>query len=206
MYLQFKKVFYLYRVEDLVRDHLQKSIDTKNKIIDESTQVIVEAGLALATALNKEKKILLCGNGGSAADAQHIAAELVVRYKGGNERRALPAMTLSPDPSTITACGNDYGYDELFSRSVEAFGNKGDALIAISTSGNSTNVIKAVETAKKKDLLTVALLGGNGGQLKGKTDFEIIVPSGTTAHIQESHITIGHILCRIIEKHCFNLD
>lgn len=193
-------------MEDLVKDHFQKSIDTKNKIIDDSTEIIAKAGLALANVLDQNNKILLCGNGGSAADAQHIAAELVVRYKGGNERRALPAMTLSPDPSTITASGNDYGYDQLFSRSVEAFGNKGDALIAISTSGNSANVIKAVETARKKGLYTVALLGGNGGQLKGKTDLEIIVPSGTTAHIQESHITIGHILCRIIEKHCFNLD
>jgi D-sedoheptulose 7-phosphate isomerase len=193
-------------VENLVREHIQKSIETKNELISKSTGLISNAGHALSEVLNNNKKILLCGNGGSAADAQHIAAELVVRYKGGNERRALPAMTLSSDPSTITACGNDYGYEQLFSRSVEAFGEKGDALIAISTSGNSINVIKAVESAKEKNMVTVGLLGGNGGHLTGKTDFEIIVPSDITAHIQESHITIGHILCRIIEKRCFNLD
>lgn len=190
----------------MIEMHLSGSINVKKELAAQQLPAIEEAGLALASVYAEQGKVLLCGNGGSAADAQHIAAELVVRYKGGNERRALPAQTLSPDPSTITACGNDYGYDQLFARSVDAFGNQGDALIAISTSGNSKNVLEAIKAAKTKEMKVITLLGGDGGQMKGMADIEIIVPSTITAHIQEAHITIGHILCAIIEKKCFNLD
>lgn len=193
-------------MKEMIETHLSGSINVKKELAAQQLPTIEEAGLALANVYAEQGKVLLCGNGGSAADAQHIAAELVVRYKGGNERRALPAQTLSPDPSTITACGNDYGYDQLFARSVDAFGNQGDALIAISTSGNSKNVLEAIKAAKAKEMKVITLLGGDGGQMKGMADIEIIVPSTITAHIQEAHITIGHILCAIIEKKCFNLD
>lgn len=193
------------KYSDKIIKQVQDSIDVKTKLL-EMGPTIESAGIACANALRNGNKILLCGNGGSAADAQHIAAELVVRYKGGNERRALPAMTLSPDPSTITACGNDYGYDRLFARQVEAFGNEGDVLIGISTSGNSLNVINAIDEAKIKKLKTISLLGKNGGKIKNLTDIEIVVPSMETARIQESHILIGHILCSIVEKELFNLD
>lgn len=190
---------------DLVAREVEESIETKKKL-SQIYPEIEKAGLLLADTLEKGGKILFCGNGGSAADAQHIAAELVVRYKGGNERRALPAITLSGDPSTITACANDYGYENLFARGVEAYGRPPDTLVGISTSGNSLNVIKAVEKARELSLRVVLLLGSEGGKLRGKGDIEIIVPSSVTARIQESHILIGHILCTIIEKKLFNFD
>lgn len=192
---------------NLISSQIKESINVKEQLLDsEMVSAVTKAGLLASSVLEKGGRILLCGNGGSAADAQHIAAELVVRYKGGNERSALPAMTLSGDPSTITACGNDYGYDELFARNVEAFGREGDLLLGISTSGNSKNVIRAVEQARSQSMAVLLLLGGDGGKLKGLGDVEITVPSKVTARIQESHITIGHILCSIIEKKMFNLD
>ncbi|MCS6984793.1 MAG: D-sedoheptulose 7-phosphate isomerase [Leptospiraceae bacterium] len=190
---------------DIVASEVEESIATKKKL-EPLYGEIEKAGLMLADVLEKGGKILFCGNGGSAADAQHIAAELVVRYKPMNNRRALPALTLSGDPSTITACANDYGYEELFARGVEAYGRSGDALVGITTSGNSPNVIKAVEKARELGLRVLLLLGRDGGKLRGKGDLEIIVPSWETARIQESHILIGHILCSIIEKRLFNLS
>ncbi|MCB1146755.1 MAG: SIS domain-containing protein [Leptospiraceae bacterium] len=190
---------------DKIARQIEESIAVKNMLLKESDS-IENAGLLCALALKNNKKLLLCGNGGSAADAQHIAAELVIRFKGGNERRGLPAMTLSPDPSTITACGNDYGFEKLFSRGVEAFGQPGDVLVGISTSGNSQNVLYAIEEARKKEMKIVLLLGGSGGKMKGMGDVNVTVPSSVTARIQESHITIGHIICSIIEKELFNLD
>lgn len=184
---------------------IEESIAVKQALLKNAAE-IVTAGELCAEALQNGGKILLCGNGGSAADAQHIAAELVIRYKGGNERRALPAMTLSGDPSTITACGNDYGYDELFARQVEAFGGPGDVLLGISTSGNSKNVLKAIEKAETQGMKVILLLGGDGGQMREKGSHRIIVPSKVTARIQESHILIGHIICSVIEKRLFNLD
>lgn len=189
----------------IVESQVAESIATKQQLHTIYSE-IEKAGLLAADTLEKGGKLLFCGNGGSAADAQHIAAELVVRYKGGNERRGLPAITLAGDPSTITACANDYGYDMLFARGVEAHGRTGDCLIGITTSGNSANVIKAVEKARELGLRVILLLGCGGGKLKGRGDIEIIVPSEVTARIQESHILIGHILCSIIEKKLFNLD
>lgn len=153
---------------------------------------------------------MFCGNGGSAGDAQHIAAELVVRYKGGNERKALPALSLSVDPSVITACGNDYGYDQIFARQLEAFGKPEDVLVGITTSGNSRNIELAMEEGRRAGVRTILLTGGDGGKiLKDRSDLvdiSIVVPSDETARIQESHIMIGQILCSLIEKELFGLD
>lgn len=189
----------------IVTDSIAESIAAKQTLLS-MAEIIEKAGILAADVLEKKGKIMLAGNGGSAADAQHIAAELVVRYKSDNNRSALPAMTLSPDPSTITAIGNDYGYDTIFSRCIEAWGNQGDLFVGISTSGNSKNIIEAVNMSRKKKLRVLLLLGGSGGKLKGMGDLEIIVPSNITARIQESHILIGHIICGIIEKKMFNLD
>ena len=143
-------------------------------------------------------KILICGNGGSAADAQHFAAELVGRFK--LERKGLPAIALTTDTSVLTCMGNDYGYDSIFSRQVEALGNKGDVLIGISTSGNSKNVILAVEEAKKQDLISIGLLGKNGGKLKNMVDEDITFNYSETARIQEHHLMTYHLICEFVEQ------
>ena len=189
----------------IVSDNIQGSIIVKKKLLSKS-HVIFEAGKLASETLKNQGKILLCGNGGSAADAQHIAAELVVRYKAKNDRPALPALSLSTDPSFLTAAGNDLGYENIFARSIEAFGKKGDLLIGISTSGNSKNMVNAVQKAKEMGLKVLLFLGNDGGLLKGKGDTEICVPSEETARIQECHILIGHILCSIVEKELFSLD
>jgi D-sedoheptulose 7-phosphate isomerase len=147
------------------------------------------------------KKILLAGNGGSAADAQHIAAELVGRY--GFDRPSIPSIALTTDTSSLTAIGNDYGYDKVFSRQLEGLGSKGDLFIGISTSGNSENIINAFKSAKEKSIATLALVGRGGGKMAQMADYSITVPSDSTPRIQESHILIGHILCDIIEKELF---
>jgi D-sedoheptulose 7-phosphate isomerase len=147
--------------------------------------------------LKKGNKILLCGNGGSAADAQHIAAELTGRYK--TERMALPAIALTTDTSALTAIGNDYGYDIIFSRQVEALARPGDMLIGISTSGNSQNVLNAFQSARNIGCATMALSGRDGGRMKSAADFNLIVPSDNTPRIQEMHILIGHIICQAID-------
>ncbi|QWT46745.1 D-sedoheptulose 7-phosphate isomerase [Azospira inquinata] len=151
-----------------------------------------------AKALAEGKKIMLCGNGGSAADAQHIAAELTGRFI--NDRRPLAGLALTTDTSALTCIANDYAFDQVFSRQVEGLGCPGDVLIGISTSGNSENVIKAVEAAKAKGIQTVGLLGKDGGALRGLVDIPLIAPSRTTARIQEMHIFIGHVLCLLIES------
>ena len=141
---------------------------------------------------------MLMGNGGSAADAQHIAAELVGRFK--KERKAMPALALTVDTSSLTALGNDYGFDTIFERQVEALANKNDTVIGISTSGNSENIIRAVNKANSIGAFTIGLLGNDGGKLKDAVNLPIIIPSNDTARIQEVHITIGHIICEIIEE------
>jgi D-sedoheptulose 7-phosphate isomerase len=148
------------------------------------------------------KKTILAGNGGSAADAQHIAAEMVGRY--GFDRPSLPSLALTTDTSALTAIGNDYGYDQVFSRQIEGMGQDGDVFIGISTSGNSKNIINAFKSAKKKNIITVALTGRDGGEMAKIADIALIVPSNSTPRIQESHILIGHIICDIIEKEIFS--
>ena len=181
---------------------IEESIGVKKEAVLKCTADIAKAASVIIEAYKKGKKVLICGNGGSAADAQHIAAELVGRYK--MERKALPAIALTTDTSIITAVGNDYGFEKIFSRQVEALGEKEDVLIAISTSGNSPNVLAAMEEAQKKGMKIIVLAGGTGGTMRGmKCDAMIIAPSNNTPRIQELHITAGHIICELVEKELF---
>ena len=170
-----------------------KVVQDMRKIMPE----VASAGLRVRTALEKGRKILICGNGGSAADSQHMAAEFVGRFV--KERQSLPALALTVDTSLLTAVGNDYGFDCVFSRQVEGLGQEGDVLIAISTSGNSANVVKAVKTAKEKGIYVIALTGENGGILAKESDLCLAVPSQVTARIQEMHIMMIHMICEIAE-------
>ena len=166
---------------------------------DQLAPQIEQAARILISALNAGNKMLVCGNGGSAADAQHFAAELMVRFEG--ERNPLPAIALHCDTSNVTACGNDYGYDVVFERAVHGLGKPGDVLVAISTSGNSQNIIRAVDKANSMGLKVIGLLGKDGGKMKDQQmDVRLIVPSKNTARIQESHITIIHTLCKLIDE------
>jgi len=159
--------------------------------------VVVEAIHICSTAISQGQKLMFCGNGGSAADSQHLAAEFTGRYK--RDRIPLPALALSTDTSALTCISNDYSFDDVFSRQVYALGKPGDCLIAISTSGNSKNVIEAVKSATAKGISTIGLLGNDGGNLKGLCSLSIVVPSTVTARIQEAHILIGHTICEGIE-------
>jgi D-sedoheptulose 7-phosphate isomerase len=183
-----------------ITEEITQSIEAKQKLMQYCTDEIYNIAMKLADVIKSGNKIMLCGNGGSAADSQHIAAELVVRLRSEVNRPAIPAMALTVDTSILTAGGNDIGFDNIFARGVEAFGQPGDALIAISTSGNSENVIRAVDMAKKKGVISIGLLGNEGGRLKAECDDFVVVPSNVTARIQECHILIGHIWCRIIEE------
>ncbi len=183
-----------------ITEEITQSIEAKQKLMHYCTDEIYNIAMKLADVIKSGNKIMLCGNGGSAADSQHIAAELVVRLRSEVNRPAIPAMALTVDTSILTAGGNDIGFDNIFARGVEAFGKPGDALIAISTSGNSENVIRAVDMAKKKGVISIGLLGNEGGRLKAECDDFVVVPSNVTARIQECHILIGHIWCRIIEE------
>jgi len=182
---------------------IQESIDTKQRLLqnEEVLRKIEQAVQICIEGLHDGKKIYLCGNGGSAADAQHIAAELSGRFY--YDRKPLPAEALHVNTSYVTAVANDYDFSQIYSRMVAAFGSKGDILIGISTSGNSANVINAIEAAKKIDMKTIGLTGEKGGKLDNATDICIKVPSENVARIQEAHILIGHILCEEIEKAIF---
>ena len=186
-----------------IKDQIKKSYETKQAIYndDRLLENIVDLAQKCVALYRGDKKTILAGNGGSAADAQHIAAELVGRY--GFDRPSIPSLSLTTDTSNLTAIGNDYGYDQVFSRQLEGMGQEGDIFIGISTSGNSVNIIKAFEAAKKKNIMTVALTGRDGGEMAKIADISLIVPSNSTPRIQESHILIGHILCDIIEKEIF---
>lgn len=181
-----------------ITQHIQQSIETKQAILQSSDCInsIESVANVCKNALANGKKILIAGNGGSAADAQHIAAELVGRFE--KERDGLAALALTTDTSALTAIANDYGYNFVFSRQVQGLGNEGDVFIGISTSGNSANIVEAVNVAKQKNVTTVCLTG-QGGKLPELCDYAIKVPCSRTATIQESHIMIGHILCALIE-------
>jgi len=185
-------------MKDFVLDAFADSARVKQQFARDHAERIVRVAALLAAAFRDGHKVLLFGNGGSAADAAHIAAEFVGRYK--NDRRPLPAIALATDIAAITCIANDYGYEELFARQVTAHGQKGDVAIAISTSGNSPNVLKGVEAARACGLTTVAWTGGNGGKLAALVDYPFVVPSTVTARIQESHITLGHVLCELAEE------
>lgn len=188
--------------QNYVQGQLIDSAETKKKIAEACTPSILKAADVMINAFQNKKKVLLCGNGGSAADSQHIATELVVRLNQ-KERPALPAIALTTDTSNLTAGANDLGFDRVFARSVEALGEEGDVLIALSTSGNSQNVNNAIRKAKEKGMQVIGLLGKGGGRSKELVDIAIIVTSEDTQRIQEGHITIGHILCGLIEQELF---
>ena len=185
-------------MKDFVLKAFGDSAAVKQQFARDNADRIATVAALMATAFRDGHKVLLFGNGGSATDAAHIAAEFVGRYK--RERVPLPAIALATDIAAITCIANDYGYDELFARQVRAHGQKGDVAIAISTSGNSPNVLKGVEAAKACGLTTIAWTGGSGGKLAALVDHAFIVPSSVTARIQESHITMGHVLCELIEE------
>ena len=180
-------------------DSLNESSETKLKIKDQLTDEIIKAVDLLSACYNNGNKLLLCGNGGSAADCQHIATELMIRLSHHIQRPALPAIALTTDTSNLTAGGNDIGFENVFARNVDGLGNKGDVLLVISTSGNSPNVVKAVEMANKKSIKVIGFLGGNGGKLKDTVDIPIIIPSSNVQRIQEGHITVAHIICELVE-------
>ncbi len=185
-----------------IKKSYKESADNINEFItdQENIKITEEIAEVCSNALEQGNKILICGNGGSSADAMHFAEELTGKFR--KERPALPAISLT-DPSHITCVGNDYGFEEIFARGIEAYGKRGDILIAISTSGNSKNVIKAVEKASQLKLVTIGLLGKNGGSLKNRSDFELIAPGRTTDRIQEIHIVVLHILIESIERILF---
>lgn len=186
-----------------IKSTIRENIELKEKLITEKIADIELCGNKLADALAKGGKILFCGNGGSAADSQHIAAELVVRLRGDVNRKALRAISLTVDSSILTAGSNDFGFKNVFARQVEAYGDKGDVLVGISTSGSSANVLKAAQKAKELGLTTIGLLGKDGGDILNSCDFSVVVPSEKTARIQETHILIGHIWCEMIEEKLF---
>lgn len=185
---------------EITRRSLLSSIEIKKQIIDDARMIslITEIGECCALALEEGNRILLAGNGGSAADAQHIAAEFVSRFS--LERPGMPALSLATDTSMLTAIGNDYGYEHVFRRQLQANGSRGDVFIGISTSGESSNIILALKEAKEHGLITVGLTGKSGGSMLPLCDYCVCVPSDITPRIQEAHITIGHIICEIAEQ------
>lgn len=191
-------------MQNYIHEQLQSSITTKEKILQDKTflQTMEKAASLCINAYKNSKKILLAGNGGSAADAQHIAGELVSRFYF--DRPGLAAVALTTDSSTLTAIGNDYGYHYVFARQVEANGQEGDIFFAFSTSGNSENILEALKAAKKKNMVCMGFSGESGGKMAALCDFLFAVPSSVTPRIQEAHITIGHILCALIEKELFS--
>jgi D-sedoheptulose 7-phosphate isomerase len=176
-----------------------ESAEIKRQFAREHADKIAQVAQLMGRAFRAGHKVLLFGNGGSATDAAHMAAEFVGRYK--RERAPLPAIALATDIAAITCIANDYGFEALFARQVLAHGEKGDIAIAISTSGNSPNVLNGIEAAKSLGMTTVAWTGGSGGKLAALADYAFVVPSTVTARIQESHITLGHVLCELIEDH-----
>ncbi len=179
----------------------EESAEVKRRFVREHADRIVEVARLIARAFREGHKVLLFGNGGSSTDASHIAAEFVGRYH--RDRSPLPAIALGADMAALTCIANDYDYAEIFARQVRAHGQKGDIAIAISTSGNSPNVLKGVQVAREIGLITVGWTGGKGGKLASLVDHCFIVPSTVTARIQETHITLGHVLCELIEEDVF---
>jgi D-sedoheptulose 7-phosphate isomerase len=190
-------------MKKLIEQRILESIQTKEALLKDHLDPIVNMAKIWISTLNSGGKIMFCGNGGSAADSQHIATELMVRLKHTSSRPALAALALTTDTSLITAGANDLGFEEIFARQVEGLGRKEDCLVAISTSGNSENVIRAVKKAKEIGMNVVAWLGNSGGKLKDMVDVAIVVPHDDSGRIQESHIMIGHILSELTENELY---
>lgn len=191
-------------IQDQIKLAFRNSAELKMRMLDDaSLPVLGDMAHDIADALRAGGKLLLCGNGGSAADAQHLAAELLVRLRPTHNRAALPAIALAMDLSTITACGNDYSFEEIFSRPLEALGRPGDVLLGITTSARSPNVIRAMKVAKERNIKVHGFLGCSGLPAQDYCDRAFVVPSNVTAHIQECHITAGHILMALVEDLMF---
>ena len=190
-------------LQEMVFDRIRRSVQLKQNLLQDEafSALVIEAASQIVKALRAGGKVMFFGNGGSAADAQHLAAEFTGRYL--KERRALPALALHANTSAVTAIGNDYGFDLVFARQIEALGKEGDVAVGISTSGNSPNVLRALEAAKSKSIYTVALTGASGGKMKSVADCAIRIPSEETPRIQECHILTGHIICEIAEDMLF---
>jgi D-sedoheptulose 7-phosphate isomerase len=184
------KINFEKQVNENIKTHL--SLIKLSDEIDKAIKVI-------SKKLQNGGKLLLCGNGGSAADAQHLAAEFLIRLRPNINRRAIPAISLAQDTSTLTACGNDYSFEDIFSRTLQAIGTKKDILICITTSGNSKNILKVLKEAKKKNIFTIGFLGNNGGKAKKNCDIKLVVNSNNTARIQECHIFLGHYILQKVE-------
>lgn len=185
-------------MEQKIKEIFQEVISVKEKTLKENLSQIVQSAEAITMVLRNGGKLVIFGNGGSAADSQHLAAEFIGRFQ--RERCALAAISLTTDTSIITSLGNDYGFERVFSRQIEALGLNKDIALAISTSGNSPNVLEAVKVAKQKGMKTISLTGNDGGKLAKMTDININVPSKVTARIQEAHICVGHIICELVEE------
>ena len=188
-------------MKEKIQKAFSESIAVKQQFVDRNVDTIIEVSKLLADTFTRGGKVILFGNGGSACDASHIAAEFVNRFM--RERPALPAIALNTDVAVLTSIANDYDYADVFARQVKALGQEGDVAIAISTSGRSPNIINAVTAAKKKKLKTVALTGPKGDELAARCDYVFTVPSGSTPRVQETHITLGHVLCQMVEEILF---
>ncbi len=186
-----------------LQDELAESAAVKQKIFEQCADRVLAAVDVIIRALNADRKILLCGNGGSAADAQHLATEFVIRMNPAIKRPGIAAIALTTDTSMLTAGANDIGYDNVFARAVEALGREGDVLIAISTSGRSESVNRAVRAAASRRMATIGFLGKDGGETKSLVDVPIVIPSDNTQRIQEGHITIGHVIVGLVEREMY---
>ena len=191
---------------DKIKNIIQASIDTKAKVLSDTAMIarIAEVSKAVAAAFRAGNRVYFCGNGGSAADAQHLAAEFTGRFY--SDREPLPAEALHVNTSFMTAVANDYSYDEVYQRAVKAYGRKGDVLFGISTSGNSKNILLAQEEAKKRGMTVISFTGETGGKMKDQADYLFNVPSNDTPRIQETHILIGHIICQLVEEDLFSSE
>jgi D-sedoheptulose 7-phosphate isomerase len=187
-----------------IKSLIQASIDVKTQLLQDEAMIadMQKAAEAIAGSLGKRGRIYFCGNGGSAADAQHLAAEFTGRFY--KDRHALAAEALHCNTSYITAVANDYSYDVIYSRMIEGIGNRGDVLVGLSTSGNSANIVRAFEAAREKGIITIGLTGVSGGAMKALSDYLFNIPSADTPRIQESHILVGHIICQLVEEIVFS--
>ncbi len=191
-------------MKDIINGILQDSLRIKAEFIEDNAEKLISLSEKIAAAFTIDRKLLLCGNGGSAADAQHLAAEFVNRFE--MERPPLPAVSLATDTSILTCVGNDYSFDEVFTKQIKAIGLEGDILLAISTSGNSSNVLSAAAAAREMGIFVAGLTGKNGGKLKDVSDLCLVVKSDVTARIQEVHIMAGHVICKLVDYILFQRD
>lgn len=189
--------------KNIISDYIEQGIQTKKALAISQTEVIIQIADEIIRAYRRGNKVLWFGNGGSAADAQHLACELVSKFN--IDRKALASIALTTNTSELTAIANDYDFDRIFARQVEALVNSGDVVVGITTSGNSSNVIEGIKEAKRLGAITVGLTGATGGKLKEYVDYLLTVPSEETSHIQEAHIMVGHVICFIVEKELFGV-